>query len=54
MTKFAIVITTYKRSDGSTPFYLKRALSSILNQDYDQYKIFVNGDKNEEKEKFEG
>lgn len=53
MTKFAIVITTYKRSDGSTPFYLKRALSSILNQDYDNYKIFVIGDRYEDNEEFE-
>jgi glycosyltransferase involved in cell wall biosynthesis len=53
MTNFAIVITTYKRNDGSTPFYLKRALNSILNQDYNNYKIFVIGDRYENNDEFE-
>jgi 3-oxoacyl-[acyl-carrier-protein] synthase-3 len=47
MTKFSIVIPTYQRKDGSTPFYLKRCLDSIFKQDYSNFKIFIIGDKYE-------
>lgn len=50
--KFSIVINTYQRSDGSTPFYLKRALDSIFNQSYQNFKIFVIGDKYEDDSEF--
>jgi len=43
--KFGIVISTYKRNDNKTPFYLNRALNSILNQTYSNYKVFLIGDK---------
>ena len=49
---FAIVITTYQRKDGRTPFLLKRALNSIFNQDYENFKIFVIGDKYENNDEF--
>lgn len=35
------------REDGSTPFYLRRALTSIFNQKYKNFKIFLIGDKYE-------
>lgn len=53
MINFSIVITTYQRKDGNTPKLLKRALQSILNQDYDKYKVYVIGDKYENNEEFE-
>lgn len=45
MTRFAIIIPTYKRPDCKTPFYLNRALNSILNQSYTNYKVYLIGDK---------
>ncbi len=53
MTKFSIVITTYQRKDKRTPFYLKRALDSIFLQDYQDFKVFVIGDKYEDRLEFE-
>ena len=43
--KLAIRILTYQREDGKTPFFLRRALESIKNQTYKDYKIFLIGDK---------
>jgi len=53
MTNFAVVITTYQRKDGTTPHVLKRALNSVFNQDYKNFKIFVIGDKYENNLEFE-
>jgi glycosyltransferase involved in cell wall biosynthesis len=44
----AIVISTYKRKDNSSKNYLYRALYSIVNQTYKNYKIFLIGDKYDE------
>jgi glycosyltransferase involved in cell wall biosynthesis len=44
---FGIVIPTYKRADGKTPFYLKRLLNSIFNQFCKEFKIFLIGDNYE-------
>jgi glycosyltransferase involved in cell wall biosynthesis len=41
---FGIVIPTYRREDGKTPFYLKRALDSVFNQTYKDFKVFLIGD----------
>lgn len=51
--KFGIVITTYLRPDGKTPFYLKRALNSVLKQTHKNYKVFLIGDKYEDTKEFE-
>jgi glycosyltransferase involved in cell wall biosynthesis len=53
MIKFSIVITTYQRKDGTTPIVLKRALDSVFNQDYDNFKIYIIGDKYEDNLEFE-
>jgi glycosyltransferase involved in cell wall biosynthesis len=53
MINFSIVITTYQRKDGTTPLMLKRALDSIFNQEYQNFKIYVIGDKYENNEEFE-
>ena len=45
--KLAISIATYRRADNTTPFYLKRALDSIFNQTYSNFKIFLIGDRYE-------
>ena len=39
-----IVIATYPRPDGKTPFFLNRALKSIEEQIYKDYKVFIIGD----------
>lgn len=42
--KLAIVIATYQRPDGKTPFYLDRTLSSIDTQTHKDYHVYVVGD----------
>lgn len=51
--KFAITMCTYYRADGNSSSYLKRALDSIANQTYQEYKIFLIGDKYEKNDEFE-
>jgi hypothetical protein len=45
--KLGIIIPTYQRKDNQSPFLLKRALHSILNQTKKEYKVFVIGDRYE-------
>jgi glycosyltransferase involved in cell wall biosynthesis len=45
--ELSISIATYQRADTKTPFYLKRALDSIFDQTYSNFKIFLIGDKYE-------
>lgn len=45
--KFSIVISTYQRDDKRSPELLKRALDSVFNQTYKNFKIFLIGDKYE-------
>jgi glycosyltransferase involved in cell wall biosynthesis len=52
MKKIGIIICTYKRKDGKTPFYLNRTLESIKNQTYKNYKIFLIGDRYEDDKEF--
>lgn len=47
MNKLGIVIATYRRDDGKSPYYLERALDSIFNQTYQNFKIHLIGDKYE-------
>lgn len=49
---FSIVITTYQRKDGSTPFYLKRAIDSVFSQTYQNFKIIIIGDRYEDNNEF--
>ena len=48
--KFGIVIPTYYRKDKTTKFYLTRALNSVLNQKYKNFKIYLIGDRYEDEE----
>jgi glycosyltransferase involved in cell wall biosynthesis len=50
--KFGIVISTYKRKDGKTPFYLNRTLESIFKQTYQNFKVFLIGDRYEDDDEF--
>ena len=51
MKRLAITIATYQRPDGTTPFYLKRALDAVFNQTHKYFKVYVIGDKYENKKK---
>lgn len=42
---FGIILPTYRRKDGKTPFLLRRALDSIFSQTYKDFKIYLIGDK---------
>ena len=44
MPKLAIVISTYRRPDGKTPFYLNRTLDYIDAQTFGDYHVYVVGD----------
>ncbi len=43
--KLAITLHTYQRPDGKTPEYLNRAITSIFSQTYQDFKLFVIGDR---------
>lgn len=48
--KLSIVIPTYMRKDGNTPFVLRRALKSVFEQTHKDFKVFLIGDKYENKD----
>ena len=50
--RLAIRILTYQRSDGKTPYFLRKALESIKNQTYQNYKVFLIGDKYDDNDEF--
>jgi glycosyltransferase involved in cell wall biosynthesis len=50
--KLGIVISTYKRPDGTTPQLLSRALQSISTQTYSDYRVYLIGDCYEDSEEF--
>ena len=52
MPSIAVLMATYMRSDGKSPFYLKRALDSVFSQKYQSFKVFVIGDKYESESEF--
>lgn len=47
IAKIAVIIATYQRADGKTPFYLRRALGAIHNQTFKNFQVYVMGDKYE-------
>lgn len=49
---FSIVITTYQKKDGTTPILLKRALDSIFSQEYQNFKVYIIGDRYENNDEF--
>lgn len=48
----AVVVTTYGRVDGSSPFLLGDTLARIPHQDHPHWSLFVMGDRYEPPEKF--
>lgn len=50
--KIGIGISTYRRSDGTTPTYLSRALQSIKEQTHQDFVVFLMGDNYEDHEEF--
>jgi glycosyltransferase involved in cell wall biosynthesis len=48
-----VTIHTYQRADGQTPQLLSRAIQSVVNQSYQNYKIFIIGDKYDDNQEFE-
>jgi glycosyltransferase involved in cell wall biosynthesis len=50
--KLAILMTTYQRPDGKTPFFLKRALDSVFAQTYKDFKVYLFGDLYEDNQEF--
>ena len=50
--KFAVITATYQRGDGTTPEILKRAIDSLKEQTYQDFKLFLIGDGYENQEEF--
>jgi predicted O-methyltransferase YrrM len=50
--KIGIIIPTYYRKDNLTNEYLTRALTSVKNQTYQNYKLFLIGDRYENIDEF--
>jgi glycosyltransferase involved in cell wall biosynthesis len=50
--KFSILLGTYQRPDGKSPFYLKRALDSIFRQTHQDFRVYLMGDKYEDDAEF--
>lgn len=48
--KFGVIIATYKRPDGRTPFFLRRALESVKRQIHEDYLVLLIGDCYEDEE----
>lgn len=53
LLKLAVLIRTYKRKNGLSKGYLKRAFKSLENQTYKNIKLFVIGDDYSDNEEFE-
>jgi dTDP-4-amino-4,6-dideoxygalactose transaminase len=51
--RFAIVIPTYYRANGSTKRYIKRSFNSILNQTHKNWILYLIGDLYEKEDEFE-
>lgn len=49
---YGILVKSYMRKSGKSPDYVKRCFESIMNQTYDNFKIFFIGDKYENNEEF--
>lgn len=50
---YGVLIKSYKRKNGTSPDYVKRCFESVMNQTYQNFKIFFIGDKYEDNEEFE-
>lgn len=53
MNNFAVVITTFKRDDGSTFSSIKKSIESLKNQTYKNWKLFLIGDNYSDHEEFQ-
>src|SRR5665648_1234883 len=49
---FAIVMATYHRKAGTTKQFVERSLASIAKQSYQNFKLFLIGDRYENEEEF--
>lgn len=49
----AIVMATYKKKDGSTPGFVKKAIASLTQQTYQNFKLFLIGDQYTDNDEFE-
>jgi glycosyltransferase involved in cell wall biosynthesis len=52
MNKFGVIISTYMRPDGKTPFYLDRCLNSLKKQIFKNFKVYLIGDKYDDNNEF--
>ncbi|CAF1380788.1 unnamed protein product [Rotaria magnacalcarata] len=45
-------MSSYTRTNGRSPYYIKKAVKSILSQSYSNWELFVTGDKYENESEF--
>jgi glycosyltransferase involved in cell wall biosynthesis len=51
--RFGIVVPTFQRGDGKTPFFLKRCIDSVVTQSYSNFFLYVVGDDYVNRKEFE-
>jgi hypothetical protein len=51
--KLSVAISTYKRPDGKTPFFLNRIKDSLLSQTHQDFKVYLIGDRYDDNDEFE-
>lgn len=49
---FIVIMSSYPRADGKSPYYVKKAVRSLLNQSYSNWELFVTGDHYENEAEF--
>jgi hypothetical protein len=49
---FIIIMASYPRKSGKSPYYIKKAVTSILGQSYSNWKLYVTGDNYENESEF--
>lgn len=52
--RFGVIVSTYRRKDGTTPDRLMEAIESISNQRYKNFKIYLMGDDYENESEIKG
>lgn len=52
--KFGVCISTYRRENGTSPSNVRRALASVAAQSYDNWRVYLVGDRYDDDVEFEG
>lgn len=51
--RFAVIIASYRRKNGTTPGHIENMIKCLKNQTYENFKVFFIGDKYDDNTEFE-